>query len=326
MTRRTGALFAAFLASLLCACGSNDEISTVTAGDRFPMTVETCGREVTIEDPPERVMTVGAEAPTLMWAAGAADKITARAATFGATYGLAEAAFKDVPLISIDEDPSREVILGQNPDLLLSYGLINTSVEDLTAVGVKELIVGGQCDDQGSDGPRLDREVRFETFYRDVELYGQIFGTQDTARKAVDDLRQRVTAVKERFQDTPVRTAATLSVYPDGVYLYGKPSVTHAQIETLGLTNAFADVADDRYIELNIEQLLARDPDVLIVGYQVGESPEAAAAQLRALSGADRLTAVREGHIILVESQSLIGGLYVFDGMEAMAEQLAKFR
>lgn len=58
-------------------------------------------------------MTVGAEAPTLVWAAGAAGKVTVPAATVGATYGAAETSFKDVPLISINEDPSREVILGQ---------------------------------------------------------------------------------------------------------------------------------------------------------------------------------------------------------------------
>ncbi len=309
---------------VLSACGGNDETSgAATAGGRFPMTVDTCGREVMIEKTPERVMTVGAEAPTLMWAAGAAGKIKARAATFGATYSAAEVAFRDVPLISIDEDPSREVVLGHKPDLLLSYGLVNTSVADLQAVGIDQLIVGGQCDDLASDGPELDRQVTFENFYRDVELYGQIFATQDIARKAVDDLRQRVATVKERFRGTPARTAATLSVYPSAVYVYGQPSVTHTQIETLGLTNAFADVTDDRYIELNVEQLLARDPDVLIVGHQVGTKPEDAMAQLRALPGADRLTAVREEHLIPVEAQSLIGGLYVFDGLEAMAKKLA---
>jgi iron complex transport system substrate-binding protein len=108
--------------------------------------------------------------------------------------------------------PSREVVVGQKPDLLFSYGLVSTSAEDLQAVGIEQLIVGGQCDDQASDGPQLDREVRFEIVYQDIELCGQIFGTQDVARKAVDGLRQRLARVKERSQGNPARTAAVLSV------------------------------------------------------------------------------------------------------------------
>jgi iron complex transport system substrate-binding protein len=326
MMRRAGAILQVSIIGLLLlpACGSNDDRPAGTGGSGFPMTVDTCGREVTIAKPPERVMTVGAEAPALMWAAGAADKIKVRAATFGATYGPAEEAFKEVPLISTDEEPSREVVIEQNPDLLLSYGLLDTPVEDLKAVGITQLSVSDQCDSETSDGPRLNREVTFENYYRDLELYGRIFGTENIAGKAVGEFRQRVAVVKERFRNSPARTAATLSVYPDAVYVYGKPSITNTQMETLGLTNVFADVTNDRYIELNVEQLIARDPDVLIVGYQVGESPEHAAAQLRALPGANRLTAVRSGRIIPVESQSLVGGLYTFDGLEAMAKQLAE--
>ncbi|MGH3816019.1 MAG: ABC transporter substrate-binding protein [Pseudonocardiaceae bacterium] len=328
MTRRAGAILSIAIASLplISGCGSDSEAPAGAAGDRFPMTVDTCGREVTIERPPERVMTVGAEAPALMWAVGAADKIKARAATFGAIYEPAEEAFKDVPLISPEEEPSREVIIGQNPDLLLGYGLENTPVEDLNAVGITQLTVSDQCDSQASDGPRLNREVTFENYYRDLELYGQIFGTQDTARQAADKLKQRVAAVKERFRETPKRTAAALIVYPTAVYVYGKPSITHTQIATLGLTDVFADVTDDRYVDLNVEQLLARDPDVLILGYQPGSTPEDAAAQLRALPGADRLTAIRDAHLITVEGQSLVGGLGTIDGLEAMADQLGAAR
>jgi iron complex transport system substrate-binding protein len=53
---------------VLAGCGDSDDVPTaqVATAERFPMTVETCGRNVTIERPPERVMSVGAEAPTLM--------------------------------------------------------------------------------------------------------------------------------------------------------------------------------------------------------------------------------------------------------------------
>jgi iron complex transport system substrate-binding protein len=53
----------------LVACGDDDESSSEAAEEDFPMTFENCGQDVTIEAPPERVITVGAEAPALVAAA-----------------------------------------------------------------------------------------------------------------------------------------------------------------------------------------------------------------------------------------------------------------
>lgn len=70
------------------------------------MTVETCGREVMLEQPPERVMAVSSQAVTLVWAAGAADQIDGLFAA-GRPLGPAEATFADVPRIPRTSRPRR---------------------------------------------------------------------------------------------------------------------------------------------------------------------------------------------------------------------------
>ncbi len=314
------------VAVALTACGEADDGGTRTvAAGAFPMTVETCGREVTIEERPERVMAVGAPTATLMWAAGAADEVDVRARESG-PLGPAESAFDDVPLISPNGEPSKEAVIGQEPDLLLGYGLTMTPWRDLDAVGIDEIVNSGQCDDdRASDGPELDRAADFEQIYRDIELYGRLFGTADTAASAVADLRGRVARVEEGSQGAAELTAAAMVADPSGVFLYGKASISDAQIEALGLTNAFEDL-EENFFELNVEELLARDPDVLLVGYQDAVSAMDAEQQVRNLPGADRLTAVREERVIPVQNQAFIGGLLPIYHLEVMAEALAAFR
>lgn len=73
--------------------------------------------------------------------------------------------------------------------------------------------------------------------------------------------------------------------------------MAQAQMETVGLTNVFSDV-DQRVFEASFEEILAKDPDVVILLYVDGD-PEALENALRALPGADRITAVRNDDILV---------------------------
>lgn len=69
-------------------------------------------------------------------------------------------------------------------------------------------------------------------------------------------------------------------------------------METVGVTNVFGDI-DKRDFDVNIEELLARNPEVLVLLHAEGQ-PEDIVATLKSLPGADRLTAVRNGDILVL--------------------------
>lgn len=312
----------------LSACSggdSNNSAAPLDPASAFPMTVTDCGREVVLETRPERVLTMGSVAATLMWAAGATDKITARANEGGVSLGPAEEALEKVPLISPNQELPREVIIGQEPDLVISYGLNMTNAQDLEVAGIKSIINAGFCDGTGS-GPNPDGDVDFDDVYADIELYGRIFGTEAAATQTLADLRRRVTAVRDQLRNAPssVSTAAGLTLSGDNVRVYGFTNMTHAQIEALGLTDVFADVKE-RIAEVSIEELINRDPDFLI--FLAGGAQSATRAEveqaLRTLPGIDRVTAVREGRYVLLESPFILGSPLAVNGLEEMAKELA---
>ncbi len=327
MTCRNRTVLATVLTgALLSACGDGGSAEPSTgAQNGFPMTVSDCGREFTISQRPERILTMGSTASTLMWAAGATDAITARAYESVSTLGPAQEALSDVPLISDDQDLSLEVILGQTPDLVITYGLNLTTQEDLAAAGVDSIVNKGFCDGGGS-GP-ADGPVTFEDdVFPDIELYGRIAGTEEAASEKVTELRRRVAAVADAPRNPAVRTAAAISVEGNSVRAYGLPSLTHNQIEILGLTEVFGDLPE-RITDVSLEELIERDPDVVIVIAGGGGIEEGVAVDnVRALSGGDEVTAIRENLIIPLESPYLLGGPLAVDGLETMAEAISGYR
>ena len=88
----------------------------------------------------------------------------------------------------------------------------------------------------------------------------------------VAELESRVESIRASLEDAPERTAATLfpTVGGGSGYAYGSGSMAHPQMMAAGFTNVFGDT-DERVFEVTLEEVLNRDPDVLILLYVDGD-------------------------------------------------------
>ncbi len=302
---------------LVGACaGDGGPAADGTTGE-FPLAVPSCEREVSIEQRPERVLTVASDSATAVAAIGAADRIVARAAEGGAPLGPYSDELTDIPQITVNGEPSREVIIGEQPDLVVSYAGLDTPAEDLEAAGIDALVPSWRCDEAAD----------FEGVYRTLGLYGRIFGTESTADGVIADLRERVDTVEARFQGAVERTAVNVYVAENRLSVYGGPSMSNTVLGKLGLTNAFADV-DERLADVSTEELLARDPDVILLTFGGSETAikDGADAEraLRGMPSLDRLSAVRENRLIPINFTYLVGGPLAVEGLETIADGLSR--
>lgn len=282
------------------------------------MTFENCGREITIDQPPERVLTIGAEAPTLVAAAGGVDRMAFRAGEFDSPLGEYESTLEDVPELTTDtDDPSTEAIVAEDIDLVISRG----SEDPLDSVGIDQIVISGRC--TGADD-EVTAAGDFDEFYADLELYARIFGTEDTAADAVDDLRERVSAVEERFQDAPPRRAAAVIYSAGGDELggYGRLSMAHHQLEALGLTNVFEE-EPERFFEPSIEEFIDRDPEVMVMLFEdnVGTA-ESFRAQLLADAPLGGVSALEAENIPAISFSLSTSAPVSVEGLEMLADQL----
>ncbi|MET8521065.1 ABC transporter substrate-binding protein [Nocardioides sp. NPDC004968] len=278
------------------ACGADaagDE--PATAG--FPVTIENCGAEVTFDAPPERVVMLKSSAVPYLHALGVMDRVVARAGEYPADYYDAEtqAGLDDIPLLTDEMDTSghlqisKEIVIAEQPDLVLGE-VDNLSRDTLDAVDIDLLEEPAMCP-EGVDDPG------FDDIYSQLETYGKVFDREDEAAHAVADLRKRVTELETKKVGEG-RTAAVL--YPTvggGVtYAYGTRSMAHPQLEAAGFEDVFADV-DERVFEVSTEDLLERDPDVIILLHNAGD-PAKVEESIAQLAGAEDLTAVRNGDVM----------------------------
>lgn len=287
---------AALVLATTTACGA-DAAGTEAATDGFPVTLENCGAEVTFDAPPERVVMLKSSAVPYLHALGVMDQVVARAGEYPADYYDAEtqAELDDIPLLTDEMDTSghlqisKEIVIAEEPDLVLGE-VDNLSRDTLDAVDINLLEEPAMCP-EGVDDPG------FDDVYSQLEAYGKVFDKEDEAAKAAADLRERVTELETKKVGEG-RTAAVL--YPTvggGVtYAYGTRSMAHPQLEAAGFEDVFADV-DERVFEVSTEDLLERDPDVIVLLHNAGD-PKQVEESITQLAGAEDLTAVRNGDVM----------------------------
>lgn len=292
MRRLTPALVLLLLAGCAAPAGGADGTAP---GGAYPLTVTNCGARVTFEAPPERVVLLKSAAVPFLHDLGVLDRVVARAGQYPAEYydGATRAELDAIPLLTDRTDTSghlrisREVVVAQRPDLVIGQvdGLDRAT---LAASGIALLEEPALCGDGVPD-------VSFDDVYAQAEFYGRVFDEPAAASAAAADLRARVA---ELSVPASGRTAAVL--YPTvggGVtYAYGSASMADPQLEAAGLANVFADV-DDRVFEVSREELIARDPGVLVLLHGDGD-PRAVVEAVTSVPGLAGVSAVRDGNVL----------------------------
>lgn len=320
-------LFVVTALVVLCGCGgapANEATGSAPVTDdaaAFPLTVDNCGEQVTFPAAPEAILTIGTSAVWNIYAAGGGDRIVARSGEFGAPLGSEELTsfFADTPVVD-PSDPTAEAITATGADLVIGYGLFNTTDEALADLGVENLENLGDC---GHDGVQQPPPVTAETMLADIERLGQVLGTADAATQTVETLRAELTEWEER---RPVETAdaAILYHFAGELGTHGGRNFSADILQRAGLLNVFAD-QDDLYLNPSRESIIDSDPDYIVVHYGVeGESFEQALDALLAEPGIADLRAIVEGSIIGLPYDALTSTPGALDGVRLLIEGRAE--
>lgn len=292
---------AAALFLLTTACGgastSDDGAgdSTAQAADAksgYPVTLDNCGREVTFEKAPSRVVVMNgasvAEVSTLL-ALGLGDRIVANQQGYGMSEAPGRAAaIKKLPTgdVKVNEayDIPREVMLGLRPDLVLSvttYGFDEkngfATRDQLAQVGANSYVSPQGCDDDPSrmtvaDSHRLLRDM------------GKIFNVRDRAEqliaaseKSIDAVSAKVTGQKKPkvmvlFSHMSMGGNDFSSVLANGI--------VNDILAKSGGANAFSDTTKATFADLSKEKVAATDVDAVVVISYNDPDPAAYAKKL----------------------------------------------
>lgn len=277
-----------------------------------PISAVNCGIEVAVAGPPQRIYAAYQPAIEMVHALGVSDRVVGTAfldAQVLPEYAAAQAATDHLP-----ELPTREALLATNPDLVVSgfNGLFAESGSEtlgtrasLHGLGVRTWIFGPLCPsaDGLSDEAIDPASVTMENVYTDVRDLGRLLGVEERAAALVAEMQARIAAVQQRVAGAPRPRVAVLMPADDGTFrVAGGTDFVTRILDIAGADNAFADLTTRRNVPVGAEEIIARDPDVILT------STCCDGAYTRADAGPDverirtnpafaGLTAVREGRV-----------------------------
>lgn len=308
--RRLTAALACAVVLALTACGGPPAPAGGTAAGG--VTATNCGVPVTVPEPPQRIYALYQPAIEMVHALGVTDRLVGTA--FLDAQVLPEYADAQAGVDHLPELPSREALLATTPDFVVSgfndvfasggSESIGTRGE-LAGLGVQSWIFGPLCPtaDGLSDEAIDPASVTMDNVYADVRGLGRLFGVPERAEQVVADMTQRLDAVRARVEGEPTVRVAVVNPADDGTFrIAGGPDFVTRILEMAGAENVFADLTGKRNIPVGVEELIARDPDVILTstccdgGYTRADG-EPDARELRENPALARVTAVRAGQV-----------------------------
>lgn len=314
----------ALTALAACSGGAPSEEPTSTAsGDAaagYPVTVDNCGYELTLDAPPERVVTIKSATTELALALGLGDRLVGAAFLDGPFPEDLAAAGAEVPVLA-DTAPSAEVVLAAEPDLVLAGWESSFAADavgerdDLAALGVASYVPPAACQE---DGYRPD-PLTFDDVFAGIEQTGAVLGAPEEAATLVEEQRE---ALETLAPGAEPRTALWYSSGTDTPYVGGGTGAPQMIMEAAGLENIAADL-ETSWGSLGWETVAAAEPEVIVLVDSDWNSAENKIEVLTANPVTAALPAVQEERFVVVEFAASEAGIRNVEAAASLIDQLA---
>ncbi len=265
---------------------------------KYPMTiVDFEGRKVIIEKEPQRIVSLAPSITETLFYIGAGNKVV------GVTnYADFPPAVKNITRVGgYGKYANLEKIAALKPDLIIadSYSLpiLNKLEEIATVIIVSPNNLSG--------------------VYRQIKLLGKVTNREEAALTVVADMKATVAYVESMVRGKPRPRVFFLLSYYNGYWTAGNGTFINDLINLAGGENIFSDIKGWKAV--SEEQIIARNPDVIIISPNAGIKPKNLCNGPLA-----SVNAVKNGRVYVLSDEDLVvrPGPRVVLGLEEIAELL----
>lgn len=315
--------------------------SVMAADTDYPLTLGNCGKEVRLQSPPERVVTVGQSATEILYALGQADKVVGTSVWFNPVLPRYREVNAGIERIA-DNDPSFEAVVNRKPDLVaVQYewhvgptGSV-ASRDQFHDLGIATYIMPADCDTKdnatGGDGTRT-AAFTTQSIYKGISELATIMDAQDAGEALIADLEAR--------ESRAIARAASLELPEDlsAVFWFSSPDATTApyvagrlgapgyMMDKLGIRNVIE--SDEEWPTVGWETIVRADPDVIVIARMERRRYPAddVAGKLEFLHNdpvAREMSAVKHGRIVEMDAHAMSATMRTLFGLETLADALS---
>lgn len=238
------------------------------------------GRTVTLEQTPQRIVSGYYISSSALIALGLEDKLVGIEAKANKRpiYSLSAPALIDLPNVGTAKEFDLEGCIALNPDLVILPAKLKNAAETLEQLGIPVLLVNPES------GEQLEQMIA---------LLGQATGTQERAEELLDFIAgqrenlETLLAEAEKHRVYLAGNSALLSTA--GANMYQSDMMVLA-----GGENVAAELSDTYWAEISYEQLLAWNPEYIVLASDASYTVEEVLADPNLAD----CTAVKNGNVL----------------------------
>lgn len=310
-------LAAAVLAAtaLLFGCGGEGTTTTTTAAPSssttlgsaastapgeegtYPVTVtDDNGTAVTIAKKPMRIVSTAPSNTEILFALGAGDRVVGVTSLDDYPPEVA-----DIDKVG-DFQPNAEAIIALQPDLVVAYSGNEDALKPVTDAGTPVLILN---------------PASLEGIYADIVTVGRAVGTSAAADKLVTTISTDVEGLAATAKETGVAPKVFYAL-DNTLWTAGPGSFVDELLHLANARNIGAG-GSQAYFQLTAEQLVAADPDLVLLPKTVFQSPDVFTKDPRFTN----LRAVKEGKVLVIDDVIVTRpGPRIAEGLRVLAKAI----
>lgn len=276
----------------------------------YPVTIDNYGREVTIAKRPEKVLTLGPNCTELFAALGLQDVVIGRSLvnhSRGPLEQYAEAV-DAIPEIN-HASATREAIISSGADFIYALdweiGEESCNIEEVKGYGMDVYV---------------NSATSMDEIYKEIEDIGKIFGIEDNAAAFIADQKARIQAVQDKVsKEEPVKVLVYDSGN-DGVFTCSGTNFESLIVGLAGGNNIFSDLTEKQWITVSYEEVLNREPDVILIHDYDSPSVEEKIKEIKSNPTLSQLKCVQDERFAIITLESVLAGDRMAYAIESMAK------
>lgn len=240
--------------------------------------IDMVGREVELQEPPRRIISLAPSLTEILYALGAGDAVVG--VTDYATYPPEVEA---KPSVGGGINPNLEVIVTLKPDLIFVSADANRW-DTITQLEQLQIPVFGV------------RAVGIEGVFASIDEVGQVLGGKREAEELVAHMRRRLATVSKKVKGL-ARPKVLFVIWIDPLIVAGRGTVIDGLIDVAGGANVVRTPGFSRY---SLEQVLVHEPDVIVLALEAGVPEDREV--LHRMPGWKEMRAVQKGAVEVIDA------------------------
>lgn len=298
------------IVSMFTGCNSYTAEQQSTKEEGYPITVDNYNRSVTIDHHPQKVLTLGPNCTELFVALGLEEYVIGRSLVNHSRGPLDEYAdmVNRIPQLNYAE-ATREAVLTSGADFIyaLDWEISDegVNIEEASRYGINVYV---------------NSATTLEQQYKEILDIGKIFKVEEVAEKFVEDQKTRISAVQDKLKDVQPINVLVYDSGNDGVFTCSGTNFESLLIEQAGGKNIFDDITEKQWVTVSYEEVLKRNPNVIVIHDYDTPSVEEKIAEIKANPILSHLDCVKNNRFAVITLESVLPGNRMAYAVETLAE------